>query len=160
MDDYLHDMRITQAFAELNRRAIANDIIKGMKLDVEEIISTIHNYIDLDSMILRKGAVSAKAGEKLIIPMNMRRRLSALHRKGQSGLERICSPRCRSPDEPHRCPEQFYLVTVQERDERHLYHFGQPEYVGRKPDGLQADGIYRPTDRTDCDHSGTHKTNL
>lgn len=72
MDDYLHDMRITQAFAELNRRAIANDIIKGMKLDVEEIISTIHNYIDLDSMILRKGAVSAKAGEKLIIPMNMR----------------------------------------------------------------------------------------
>ena len=72
MDDYLHDMRITQAFAELNRRAIANDIIKGIKLDVEETISTIHNYIDLDSMILRKGAVSAKEGEKLIIPMNMR----------------------------------------------------------------------------------------
>lgn len=71
MDDYLHDMRITQAFAELNRRAIANDIIKGIKLDVEETISTIHNYIDLDSMILRKGAVSAKEGEKLIIPMNM-----------------------------------------------------------------------------------------
>ena len=72
MDDYLHDMRITQAFAELNRRAIANDIIKGIKLDVEETISTIHNYIDLDSMILRKGAVSAKEGEKFIIPMNMR----------------------------------------------------------------------------------------
>ena len=72
MDDYLHDMAITQAFAELNRRAIANDIIKGMKLDVEETLSTIHNYIDLDSMILRKGAVSAKAGEKLVIPMNMR----------------------------------------------------------------------------------------
>ena len=72
MDDYLHDMRITQAFAELNCRAIANDIIKGIKLDVEETISTIHNYIDLDSMILRKGAVSAKEGEKLIIPMNMR----------------------------------------------------------------------------------------
>ena len=72
MDDYLHDMKITQAFAELNRRAIANDIVKGMKLDVEETISTIHNYIDLDSMILRKGAVSAKAGEKLVIPMNMR----------------------------------------------------------------------------------------
>lgn len=72
MDDYLHDMKITQAFAELNRRAIANDIVKSMKLDVEETISTIHNYIDLDSMILRKGAVSAKAGEKLVIPMNMR----------------------------------------------------------------------------------------
>ncbi|MGN0715892.1 MAG: RtcB family protein [Anaerovoracaceae bacterium] len=72
MDKYLHDMAITQAFAELNRRAIADDIIKGMKLNVEEIISTIHNYIDLDSMILRKGAVSAKEGERLIIPMNMR----------------------------------------------------------------------------------------
>lgn len=71
-DDYLHDMKIMQAFAELNRRAIANDIVKSMKLDVEETISTIHNYIDLDSMILRKGAVSAKAGEKLVIPMNMR----------------------------------------------------------------------------------------
>ena len=43
-----------------------------MKLDVVDSFSTIHNYIDLDRMILRKGAVSAKAGERLIIPMNMR----------------------------------------------------------------------------------------
>ena len=72
MTDYLHDMKITQAFANLNRRAIANEIVKGMKLDVEDSFSTIHNYIDMNSNILRKGAVSANAGKRLIIPMNMR----------------------------------------------------------------------------------------
>lgn len=72
LTDYLHDMRITQEFADLNRRAIADEIVKGMKLDVADAFSTIHNYIDTDAMILRKGAVSAKAGERLIIPMNMR----------------------------------------------------------------------------------------
>ena len=72
MEDYLHDMAIVQSFAALNRQAIADEIIRGMKLDVVETFSTVHNYIDLDTMILRKGAVSAQAGEKLIIPMNMR----------------------------------------------------------------------------------------
>ncbi len=71
-DAYLHDMEIAQRFAELNRQAIASDLVKGMKLDVEDKFSTVHNYIDTDRMILRKGAVSAKAGERLIIPMNMR----------------------------------------------------------------------------------------
>lgn len=72
MEDYLHDIRIVQDFAELNRRAIADEIVKGMKLDVEDSFSTVHNYIDQEHMILRKGAVSAQAGERLIIPMNMR----------------------------------------------------------------------------------------
>ena len=69
---YLHDMQIVQAFAALNRKAIADEIIRGMKLDVLDSFSTVHNYIDLDAMILRKGAVSAKDGERLVIPMNMR----------------------------------------------------------------------------------------
>lgn len=72
MKDYLHDMQLVQHFAEWNRRAIADEIIKGMKLDVDEHFSTVHNYIDCDSMILRKGAVSARLGERLIIPLNMR----------------------------------------------------------------------------------------
>lgn len=69
---YIHDMRIIQQFAMLNRQAIADEILKGMKLHAEERFTTIHNYIDTDEMILRKGAVSAKAGEQLIIPINMR----------------------------------------------------------------------------------------
>ena len=48
------------------------DLIKGMKLHVAEQFTTIHNYIDTEEMILRKGAVSAKQGERLLIPMNMR----------------------------------------------------------------------------------------
>lgn len=72
MEDYIHDMKIVQRFAMLNRKAMMNEIIKGMKLKVEEEFTTIHNYIDTESMILRKGAVSAKAGEKLLIPINMR----------------------------------------------------------------------------------------
>ena len=69
---YLHDMDIVQKFAQVNRDVIAQDIISNMNLHVAEEFTTVHNYIDLDSMILRKGAVSAKAGEKLLIPINMR----------------------------------------------------------------------------------------
>ena len=68
MDAYLHDLAIAQRFAELNRQAIASDLVRGMKLDIEDTFSTVHNYIDTDGMILRKGAVSAKNGERLIIP--------------------------------------------------------------------------------------------
>jgi RNA-splicing ligase RtcB len=74
-DDYLNDMKITQLFAEINRKAMMEVIIKGLGIiDIGsyEHFTTIHNYIDTDSMILRKGAVSAKAREKLLIPMNMR----------------------------------------------------------------------------------------
>ncbi len=72
MEDYIHDMKIVQRFAMLNRKAMMGEIIKGMKLKVEEEFTTIHNYIDMESMILRKGAVSAQKGEKLLIPINMR----------------------------------------------------------------------------------------
>ncbi|MCI8983609.1 MAG: RtcB family protein [Hungatella sp.] len=72
MEDYIHDMKIIQRFAMLNRKAMTDELIRGMKLKVEEEFTTIHNYIDTDSMILRKGAVSAREGEKLLIPINMR----------------------------------------------------------------------------------------
>lgn len=69
---YIHDMKIIQEYAMLNRQAMMDEIVKGMKLHVEEQFTTIHNYIDTDAMILRKGAVSAREGEKLLIPINMR----------------------------------------------------------------------------------------
>lgn len=69
---YIHDMKIVQRYAELNRKAMMDEIIKGMGLHVTEQFTTIHNYIDTDVMILRKGAVSARKGEKLLIPINMR----------------------------------------------------------------------------------------
>jgi RNA-splicing ligase RtcB len=71
-DDYIHDMKIIQRFAALNRKAMIDVILEGMGLSAIEEFTTIHNYVDTDSMILRKGAVSAKEGEKLLIPINMR----------------------------------------------------------------------------------------
>ena len=77
-DDYIHDMAITQRYAELNRKAIVREIVKQMKFKVEDSFTTIHNYIEtspsqgLDTRILRKGAISAKAGERVLIPINMR----------------------------------------------------------------------------------------
>lgn len=71
-EQYIHDMKIVQHFAELNRKAMMDEIVKGMGLHIEEQFTTIHNYIDTDNMILRKGAVSAQDGEKLLIPINMR----------------------------------------------------------------------------------------
>ena len=72
-EQYIHDMKIVQHFAMLNRQAMMDEIIKGMKLHVEEQFTTIHNYIDTDAMILRKGAVSAKEGEQLLIPIGLAR---------------------------------------------------------------------------------------
>jgi RNA-splicing ligase RtcB len=71
-DNYIHDMKITQHFAVLNRRAMTEVILRGMGLTEADRFTTIHNYIDTDAMILRKGAVSAKSGERLLIPINMR----------------------------------------------------------------------------------------
>lgn len=72
LQGYLHDMKIVQEFAMQNRAAMLDVIIKEMGWKVIEQFTTIHNYIDLDNMILRKGAISAQLGERVIIPMNMR----------------------------------------------------------------------------------------
>ncbi len=72
LQDYLYDMGIAQTYADWNRRAMADVILKQMKLSAKEQFTTIHNYIDLKHSILRKGAISAQQGERVIIPMNMR----------------------------------------------------------------------------------------
>ena len=71
-DDYIHDMKIVQEFAMMNRKAMMDDIIRSMKLKVSDEFTTVHNYIDTENMIVRKGSVSAQKGERLIIPINMR----------------------------------------------------------------------------------------
>ena len=72
MEDYLHDVDICQKFAERNRAKMAEIILERCGWTAVETFQTIHNYIDVNEMILRKGSVSAKAGEKLLIPINMR----------------------------------------------------------------------------------------
>ena len=70
--DYIHDMKLVQRFAVRNRQAMVQSILQNMRLTCLDAFSTIHNYIDTDAMILRKGSVSAKLGETLLIPINMR----------------------------------------------------------------------------------------
>jgi len=71
-EDYINDMKIVQNFASVNRKIMTEVILKEMGIVMSDQFETIHNYIDTDYMILRKGAVSAQAGEVLLIPINMR----------------------------------------------------------------------------------------
>lgn len=72
LDDYLHDVEICQAFAKLSREKMAEVILEHTGLEMIEAFHTIHNYIDTDEMILRKGAIAAHEGELVLIPINMR----------------------------------------------------------------------------------------
>lgn len=72
LEDYLHDVVICQRFARRNRELMTEIILEQTGLTGTDSFHTIHNYIDTDEMILRKGAIAAHAGEKVLIPINMR----------------------------------------------------------------------------------------
>ena len=73
LSDYLHDIEIVQEYAALNRKIMLKEICKGMKWKAKEEFGCIHNYIEQgEEIILRKGAISAKENEDVIIPINMR----------------------------------------------------------------------------------------
>ena len=106
---YLHDMRICQEFASLNRVTIAGLILSaafGMELSDCQRFETIHNYIDHESNIVRKGAVSAKKGEKLLIPINMRD--GSLICIGKGNPEWNCSA-------PHGAGRMFSRIAAKEK---------------------------------------------
>lgn len=71
-EQYVHDMKITQEFAMINRATMAGIILDKMGWEWVDKFSTIHNYLDIENMIMRKGSVSAQSGERLLIPINMR----------------------------------------------------------------------------------------
>ena len=74
MKEYLHDIQVVQKYACLNRRTIIEEVSKIMKWKIEGVVECIHNYVDFRTKlpILRKGAISAKEDELVIIPINMR----------------------------------------------------------------------------------------
>ncbi len=90
MEDYLHDMKIAQEYACLNREMILYQIAAGyFRMSDSEfnnlpMIESIHNYIDMETRIVRKGAISAKAGEILVIPLNMRDGILICEGKGNA----------------------------------------------------------------------------
>ena len=72
LEQYLHDVALCQEFAKQNREQIAKVLLTRSELSAGEAFHTIHNYIDVKEMILRKGAIAAHKGEKVLIPLNMR----------------------------------------------------------------------------------------
>ena len=72
LEDYLHDIEICQSFARRNREVIARVLLERTGLTAGEAFHTVHNYIATDERILRKGAIAAHAGERVLIPINMR----------------------------------------------------------------------------------------
>ena len=72
LEDYLHDVEICQRFARRNRELMAEIILQRLGIEAIDAFHTIHNYIDTDEMILRKGAIAARKGERVLIPINMR----------------------------------------------------------------------------------------
>ena len=72
LEDYLHDVEICQRFARRSREKMAEILLARTGMTGTEAFHTIHNYIDTEEMILRMGAIAAHAGEKVLIPINMR----------------------------------------------------------------------------------------
>lgn len=72
LEDYLHDVEICQSFAKRSRERMAEVLLERTGMTGADAFHTIHNYIDTDEMILRKGVIAAHAGEKVLIPINMR----------------------------------------------------------------------------------------
>ncbi len=72
--DYLHDQELVTNYAKLNRAAMMDELVKGMKWKIEDEVSCTHNYVEIseDYAMLRKGAISAKSEEAVVIPINMR----------------------------------------------------------------------------------------
>lgn len=72
MKDYLHDMAITQRYAHLNRKAMMMEITQAMSWQPVRTFDVVHNYVDIPNQIIRKGAIAARAGEEILVPINMR----------------------------------------------------------------------------------------
>lgn len=72
LDDFIHDMTYCELFAARGRMLMAEEILHGMGWEAEDMFQSIHNYVDQDSLVIRRGAISAGKGERVIIPLNMR----------------------------------------------------------------------------------------
>lgn len=157
-DQYIHDMKIVQNYAQLNRKAMMDEMIKGMKLHVTSQFTTIHNYIDTDAMVLRKGAVSAKQGEKLLIPINMRDgslictgrgnddwNQSAPHGAGRS-MSRAMAKQSFTVSEFRKQMNGIYSTSINKEtlDECPMAYKGMEEIVKNIADTAAIDKIIRP----------------
>ena len=126
LEDYLHDVVICQTFAKRSREKMAEILLERTGMAGGEAFHTIHNYIDTDEMILRKGAIAAHKGEKVLIPINMRDgsvlavgrgnpewNYSAPHGAGRL-MSRTKAKSCLSMDEYKETMKGIYTTSINE----------------------------------------------
>lgn len=159
-EDYLHDMEICQQFATINRETIAGEIIArmGLMLCVENHFHTVHNYISFIDNIIRKGAISARKGEKVLIPMNMRDgciigvgkgnddwNQSAPHGAGRI-MSRIKAKETFSIDEYKESMKDIYTTSVNENtiDEAPMVYKPMQEIIDCIGDTVEIIKIIKP----------------
>lgn len=157
-DDYLNDMQVVQRFARLNRYCMMRAIINTMDLHCEDGFTTIHNYIDVGNMILRKGSVSAQLGERFIIPINMRDgsllctgkgnldwNYSAPHGAGRL-MSRSAAKEAFTVDEFAKQMEGIYTTSVGQStlDECPMAYKGMDDIVNNIGPTAQIDAIIKP----------------
>lgn len=157
-DDYLNDMQVVQRFARLNRYCMMRAIINTMDLHCEDGFTTIHNYIDVGNMILRKGSVSAHLGERFIIPINMRDgsllctgkgnpdwNYSAPHGAGRL-MSRSAAKEAFTVDEFAKQMEGIYTTSVGQStlDECPMAYKGMDDIVNNIGPTAQIDAIIKP----------------
>ena len=157
-ENYLHDMKICQEFASKNRKEIAFIIMNKMNLDCINYFETIHNYISFEDNIVRKGAISAKKGEKVLIPMNMRDgciigigkgnddwNCSAPHGAGRI-MSRMQAKQTFNLDEYKKSMENIYTTSVNENtiDEAPFVYKPMQEIIDNIRDTVDIIKIIKP----------------
>ena len=159
-EDYLHDMKICQEFASKNRELIATKIINklGLYLFIEDNFETIHNYISFEDNIIRKGSISARKGERVLIPMNMRDgciigigkgnddwNQSAPHGAGRT-MSRNIARQTLNIDDYKKSMEGIYTTSVNEEtiDEAPMVYKPMQEIIDCIGDTVEIERIIKP----------------
>lgn len=157
-EDYLHDMRLCQEFAVLNRSYIAYKICKELDILCDNYFHTIHNYINFEDNIVRKGSISARKGEKVIIPMNMRDgciigigkgnedwNYSAPHGAGRT-MSRNIAKKTLNMEEYKKSMNGIYTTSVNEEtiDEAPMVYKPMKEIIEHIKDTVKVDKIIKP----------------
>ena len=158
LDNYLHDVEICQRFAKRNRELMAEIIMERAGLAAESAFHTIHNYIDTDEMILRKGAIAAHEGELVLIPINMRDgsvfakgkgnpewNFSAPHGAGRI-MSRTAAKESLSLDEYKKTMEGIYTTSVSEAtlDEAPMAYKALSDIIGVIEESVDVIEVLKP----------------
>ncbi|WP_316569463.1 RtcB family protein [Neobacillus sp. YIM B06451] len=156
--DYIHDMKLAQEYAKANREEIARAIIDNLGFEEVDRFDTVHNYIDTENLILRKGAVSAQKGERLIIPINMRDgsilavgkgneewNYSAPHGAGRL-LSRSKARKALSMDDFHTTMKGIWTTSVSEEtlDEAPMAYKSMDEILEKAEETVEIATIIKP----------------